>query len=483
MTDTKRILVVASSCAIQRQTLSMLELSGYWDRVIQMSEMSEQHQSEVALIIRDSLEPTSSLGSVAGSVPTVLSPTELTPAEVGPFLEKVAQFIPPSACEPEGLTQEMDGFRYRSIFNRLGDAVLLIDAKTHRIIAANQTATEIYEYSHDELIGRSLLELLPIDQHQDVWENSKRMLSEPTGIRSTVKRTHVGKSGRELRVSVSASLIELEGRLVFQDVIRDETARIQLEEGLSVASQSLRETNHSLRAEIDRRKQVEQELRDEGTYLQSLLTRTELERRALSYEIHDTAIQNLAASIMFLESIKSSPGKDSAKTVLDRARLLMNRSLDELRSIMFGLRPSIIDDGDLNAVVHLAINEHLELGGQSVSLKSDLVEGDRHSNQKKATVFRILQEGLKNVRQHSQATSVAVEVANSEDGLKVAIEDSGIGFNANLASRTSFGLRGIQERARLHEGSAKVVSRPGEGTKIRVDLPAHTAAPKQCGAT
>ena len=127
--------------------------------------------------------------------------------------------------------------RYRDLFDGASDGILLIDPQTHTIVDANQRAEELYGFTREELVGMNLLRLVPRDQHLSMWNNTRRMADEGE-ILTKVERTHIRKGGSSMEVSLSASLIHYGGRIVLQDIIRDETERNRMERELRAAKEA-----------------------------------------------------------------------------------------------------------------------------------------------------------------------------------------------------------------------------------------------------
>jgi len=91
-------------------------------------------------------------------------------------------------------------------------------------------------------------------------------------------------------------------------------------------------------------------------------------------------------------------------------------------------------------------------------------------------LFRIAQEALNNVRRHSGASRVNVEVQYCPNKVRLQIQDNGRGFNApermsDLVSSGRLGLTGMQERARTLGGTLLIQSEPDQGTAVIVDVP------------
>jgi two-component system, NarL family, sensor histidine kinase DegS len=97
----------------------------------------------------------------------------------------------------------------------------------------------------------------------------------------------------------------------------------------------------------------------------------------------------------------------------------------------------------------------------------------------KVFLFRIVQESLSNVQKHARAKHIHIQLQVRDKDLQATIQDDGIGFHLEEVNRdpekwTSFGLRGIEERARLLGGTASIESLPRQGTTIKVTLPFET---------
>jgi len=92
------------------------------------------------------------------------------------------------------------------------------------------------------------------------------------------------------------------------------------------------------------------------------------------------------------------------------------------------------------------------------------------------TIFRIVQESLANARRHSQSMKVRIRVVQREDGIRIEVQDWGVGFNPRKIAEGHFGLEGIKERTRLFRGAFTIRSSPGKGTRIVVQLPLLTSS-------
>lgn len=118
---------------------------------------------------------------------------------------------------------------YRDLFDRGSDANLLLDSETHIIIDANQRALDMYGVTREEIIGMNMLELIADLEHIDVWRDTQ-FLQNSQGKPVFVERLDKKKNGKLMHVTVSGSLFKFAGRMIFQDIIRDETDRKLAEE-------------------------------------------------------------------------------------------------------------------------------------------------------------------------------------------------------------------------------------------------------------
>lgn len=194
------------------------------------------------------------------------------------------------------------------------------------------------------------------------------------------------------------------------------------------------------------------------------------ERQRLAEEIHDGPAQVLTNAIFQVEYldrvIDDAPG--TARAELAFLRSTLREGLDEVRSTIATLRPPVVDLGLAQALADQAA-EFETRHGIAVRLSVDGID-EHMAPSAKASVLRIVQEALRNVRKHAAATEVLIGL----EGDRLTISDNGRGFDVmRLASGASrnFGLQFMRERADLMEAQLQIESRQGEGTRILLRLP------------
>jgi signal transduction histidine kinase len=225
----------------------------------------------------------------------------------------------------------------------------------------------------------------------------------------------------------------------------------------------LQTLNESLEAQVATRTEA-LKVKDEQrkVLVRRLLGATEDERRRLARELHDEISQLLTVIQLSLDRVDV----DSAE--MTRARELLTRTQREIHRIIYDLRPSLLDDLGLSAAIESHVQETLMQAGLNVSLEID--EDLPHRPATDTVVFRIYQELATNILRHAQAEHVSIELYERDGTRVLAVEDDGVGFDAEAKSEGA-GVTGMRERAALVNGTIRFDSEPGEGTHVVVEIP------------
>jgi signal transduction histidine kinase len=209
--------------------------------------------------------------------------------------------------------------------------------------------------------------------------------------------------------------------------------------------------------------------------LHQTITAQESERRRLAAEIHDSVVQSLVAVSYRLQAIEKKIGPDNDDPLIDDIKVLeeqLNNNIKELRDLLLGLRPPMLDDMGLYA----ALETHLKNFGASNSIQTSIqIPDDRPviSRDAQINLFRIIQEALNNVEKHAEASHVTIEIETSPQKLYLSIRDDGKGFSPQKArgKTRNLGIASMRERTELLGGNLKIKSEPGRGTNITCDIP------------
>jgi two-component system CheB/CheR fusion protein len=217
--------------------------------------------------------------------------------------------------------------------------------------------------------------------------------------------------------------------------------------------------------------QNQDRLRDLAT---GLLTAQEEERRRISRELHDDLNQRLAMLTVELETLEKGPlsSNDLTRSRLAALRTRTEAISDDVRRTAHQLHPSMV--------------EHLGLPAALRSLCDDVSKQERFrvtcrvrnvsvpiSAEIALCLYRVAQEALRNVATHSGAQRATLSLALVRGRIRLAIVDNGQGFerDASPTVRKGLGILSMEERVRLVGGSLKLDSKPGEGTRVVVEVP------------
>jgi signal transduction histidine kinase len=208
-----------------------------------------------------------------------------------------------------------------------------------------------------------------------------------------------------------------------------------------------------------------------------LLTELEQERKGLAREIHDQIIQDLLGVNYQLEEVEIEEAvTPSLKTELAGIRSSLRDLVDDLRHICGNLRPPTIDSLGLGPALHSFTRDWSERTGIAVTLDLD-PNLRRLPEAIELSIFRIVQEGLNNVRKHAAASAVQVHLEHiSPRGLMLSIADDGCGLAddfdlSTLSAQGHYGMLGISERVALLGGRSRFQNQPSGGALIQIEIP------------
>jgi signal transduction histidine kinase len=206
--------------------------------------------------------------------------------------------------------------------------------------------------------------------------------------------------------------------------------------------------------------------------IRRLLAAEESERARLARELHDGIGQMLTACRLLLPQLRNQAAEPLHATIGMLEQLTSDIARD-LHRVAATLRPTALDDLGLAATLESYLAEWSASTGIAATSHFSRIDGKR-SIVVETTVYRIVQEILRNVAKHTQAKNVAL-VAEETDGLlSIIVEDDGAGFDleTELAAKpTSWGIAAMQERAALIGGDLKIESTAGQGTTVYLRVP------------
>jgi two-component system, NarL family, sensor histidine kinase DegS len=228
---------------------------------------------------------------------------------------------------------------------------------------------------------------------------------------------------------------------------------------------------------IQREKQIFSDSEEERqAFMAQVLRAQENERKNVAHELHDGTIQTLFALSNNVQSLLDGNEERLSPTAikqLESFRDTASNASEDLRRLCVKLRPSILDNIGLVEALRWLVDN---IDGKDIKARI-IINGNnwKLNSDTEAIIFRFVQEALNNAKRHSRATMVTIEINYTDDSMKIAIVDNGKGFNlpkpiSKLALENKLGLLGMQERAKLLNGTFDIFSQSGEGTSILLEF-------------
>ncbi|MFL5866796.1 MAG: histidine kinase [Thermoleophilaceae bacterium] len=197
------------------------------------------------------------------------------------------------------------------------------------------------------------------------------------------------------------------------------------------------------------------------------------ERTRLARDLHDSVVQKLFGVMLVAQSAATLLERDPAGA-RDQVQKLQEQAQDaiqELRSLIFQLRPAAVETEGLAAALAKHVQVLRRVHGQRIDLHA--TGEPRIRPDVDGEVFRIAQEALHNALRHAAASHLELSLDEDERRLLLTVHDDGVGFDPTAAAHRShrLGLTSMEERARALDGSLVIDSEPGRGTTIKLEVP------------
>lgn len=306
--------------------------------------------------------------------------------------------------------------RFRLLFERSMDAILISD-DTGKIIEANKVACDFLGNSHDKLLEMKISDLLEIKSSNLAYNLQDQSFGE-------ISITLPGGERRFAEYSACQFAPNLN-----LNILRDITERRDLEKEISEIS--------------------------------------EKEQRRLGQDLHDGLGQSLTG-ISFLTKVlqqklatkKAAEEKDAALIVK-----LIKQSLLQAREVARGLCPTVLDTNDIQAALEQLAENLKKYFSVAAQAECDPAIKIR-DNAVAVNLYRIAQEATTNAMKHGQAKKIWISLCRRNRAITLQIRDDGIGFPKNGKKIKGMGLRVMQHRARMINGTLEVNGKEGRGTTV-----------------
>lgn len=333
--------------------------------------------------------------------------------------------------------------RLLSIYDTVGESIFHVTIEgegRYRITSVNKAFLTTTGLSADQVEGKRIDEVIPPESVSLVLERYAAAIRGRTTVTwEEISSYPTGRLVGDVRLTPvfddTGACTHLVGS------VRDITQQTEAAETVRLAGDRLR------------------------TLSRRLLEVRETERRQLASELHDELGQALTATKINLESLQRYPEPASLALRLEESVAIVERALQQVRSLSLELRPPMLDDLGLGAAVRWLADQHARRSAIEFEIDENLF-GRRMDPAIEIACFRIAQEAFNNIVRHAAARTVRVELETHEGSLHLNVRDDGIGFHVNAARRdaargASLGLLGMEERAVLTGGGIDWISEPG----------------------
>jgi PAS domain S-box-containing protein len=320
--------------------------------------------------------------------------------------------------------------RYRAVIEQSTEGIYLFDSDTGAIVESNPALQEMLGYTDTELAGMEVYELVDLSR-EEIDSNIQRTLEE--GRRFVGERKYRSKDGSEVAVEIGLSLIHYRGKEIICATVHDISERKKAEQAL-------------------------QEIREE-------------ERNRIARDLHDDILQNMVYALQEIQILQIT-SEDGGEPGLEDTAEALRRSVEGLRVAIFELRLDATLDRSLSFSLNALLETNRRMSRRRFDIEMAVSEDFPQMLPDKTgrELVRVIQEALNNARRHASPRHVRIELGLDGDLAWVEVVDDGKGFIPSQ-SQGGVGMSSMGQRAADLGGELKIESEPGEGTRVRFEVP------------
>lgn len=333
----------------------------------------------------------------------------------------------------EALKQSEENFE--TIFQSSSDEIFVSDMQAN-IIEANNQATELLGYTHEELLQMNFLDLMPLKQAEQFLLNRETILTKGSHMFDS---EYITEAGEIVPVEINSRVIEFNGERVILSISRN----------------------------LLKRKEMERKV------LSAVIQTEEKERERFSKDMHDGIGPLLSTVKLYVNELGSSDIGDTEKTeFVIQVNKMLDDAVASIREISNNLMPRAIHEYGIIKALDAFCTKVNQTGKIHVEFDSVGIESTLDKNVQ-LILFRVISELLTNTIKHARAKNAYIKLHKSDDNISLIFTDDGIGFNSKEVmenKNSGIGLKSIVSRIKSINGSVEIISTEGEGFKIIIEI-------------
>lgn len=412
------------------------------------------------------------------------------------LIQKILEDYKFSRTKEKSLIKELNTrVKELSILNEMSqiltsplDQWLLMDkisALALKISKADSCAVFLYDEDHEKFTISNIRGLSEDFKDKVKLSLSSSIIEEITALRRPLVLPHIVEQGvssffdeikREKKESMVAVPLFLKDKLIGIIAVFSSEPRDYSKEIVNLLAILARQAGISIEnAQLYKYTRKKQLLVEK--LLSKLIQAQEEERKRIAAEIHDTIAQSLVSILTKVQTCQSLIKKDPKKIAqkLEELKALAAENVQEVRQIIFDLRPSSLDDLGLIP----SLENYIKRFERDNKITVEFIVNNRNRRLPttvETAVFRLTQEALTNIKKHSKADSVLIRLNLDPKMVNLRVSDNGEGFDWEKVTKRfilgdTHGLQGMKERVSLLGGTFKVTTGKGKGCCVNAQIP------------